>query len=98
MPLELPWLLSIGLGFTFIGLPIQRVLLVLWVRGSDAYFHQGIRVLKGKPVRFSDGQLVPTFPDFIAGMAMFLIIGLIATGLYLLCLRFQERREPNHSN
>ena len=93
VPAELPWLVLMGVAMTYIAFPIQRVLLVLWVRGYDAYVHQGIRVLKGKPARFSDGQLVPDFPDFVLAMAMFFIVGIGVTGLYLIFLNRFERRE-----
>jgi ABC-type phosphate transport system permease subunit len=90
---QLVWVLILGCVFIFIGLPIQRAFLVLWVKGSDAYFHQGIRVLKGKPVKFSDGQLVPNIPDAISGFATFMVIVLGLSFLLILFLNFYERRQ-----
>jgi len=58
---QLGWILVLASFFIFVGLPIQRFLVVLWVRGNDAYFHQGIRILKGKPVKFQMGNLFPAF-------------------------------------
>ena len=92
------WLLVLISMFTFIGIPAQRVLIVFWVRGSDAYFHQGIRVLKGKPVKFSDGQPVPDFPDFVTGMAMFLLVTVGLSYLLIWILRFYEKRQDRSRN
>jgi hypothetical protein len=93
---QLGWILILGSVFIFIGLPIQRALVVLWVRGSEAYFHQGIRVLRGKPVKFSDGQLVPSVPDFVTGLAMFMLVAVGLSYLLVFCLRFYERHRKNH--
>lgn len=52
--------------------PLRNIALVYWVRGGVAY-SAGIRVLPGKPTRFSDGQYVPDLPDFITGMVAFFV-------------------------
>src|SRR5258708_3462642 len=79
------WAVFIGAVFIFVGLPFQRALVVLWVRGSDAYFQKGIRVLRGKPVKFSDGLPVPSLPDAATGFAVFMVT---AVGLSLLLFFF----------
>jgi hypothetical protein len=43
----------------------------LWVYGREGYLNQGIRVLPGKPIRFSDGVLVPQELDILTGFGMF---------------------------
>jgi hypothetical protein len=57
--------------------PLRNIALVCWVRGSGAY-NDGIRVLRGKPTRFSDGQLVPNLPDFVTGLMAFFVAMLAA--------------------
>ena len=89
---QLAWILWLGVIITYVGVPIQRFLIILWVRGSDAYFHHGIRILPGKPVRFSDGGLVPDLPDFVTGVIVFILgimLGLSLLMVYM--LRFYER-------
>ena len=70
--------------------PLRDIALVYWLRGSTAY-RDGIRVLSGKPTRFSDGQLVPDFPDFITGLAAFVIAMSVAIVLFLFATRLYER-------
>ncbi len=67
------WIFFLLLLLIFVSFPIQRILLVLWVYGREGYFHQGIRVLPGKPVRFSDGILVPQEIDIVTGFGMFAV-------------------------
>jgi hypothetical protein len=52
--------------------PLRDIALVYWVRGRAAY-DAGIRVLQGKPTRFSDGQIAPDLPDFITGLLTFVV-------------------------
>jgi len=89
---QFSWILVLGALFVFVGVPFQKFLIVLWVRGSDAYFHQGIRVLRVKPARFSDGELVPQWINFTTGMAIFLIVSVGLSLLLVRALRFYERR------
>ena len=63
----IPWGLSLFYIFAKFGIPFQRFLVVLWVRGSDAYFHHGVRAVGGKTVKFSDGGLVPDSVDAVTG-------------------------------
>jgi hypothetical protein len=77
------WLLFLLVVVLFVSWPIRNILLVWWVRGLDAYFSDGIRVLSGKPTRFSDGELVATLPDLVTGFGMF---GVTVFGLSMLLL------------
>jgi len=52
--------------------PLRNIALVFWVRGSAAY-EEGVRVVRGKPTQFSDGQIVPNFSDFVTGMVAFFV-------------------------
>ena len=51
--------------------PLRDVALVYWLRGRAAYQEQGVRILKGKPTRFSTGELVPDLPDIVTGASAF---------------------------
>ena len=53
---------------------IRDMFLVFWVYGWDAYFHGGIRVLRGKPIMFSNGEPAPVFPDLVTGFAFFFVV------------------------
>lgn len=79
--------------------PLRDIALVYWVRGSAAYA-AGIRVLKGKPTRFSDGQVAPNLPDFVTGMAAFLVAIFTAILLTWVIFRVYEkicsRRAASH--
>jgi len=46
---------------------VRDMTLVIWVLGREAYFRDGVRVLPGKPVRFSTGELAPQLPDMVTG-------------------------------
>ncbi|MFZ0828464.1 MAG: hypothetical protein WAO02_13675 [Verrucomicrobiia bacterium] len=76
--------------------PLRNALLVLWVYGSDAYFHQGIRVVKSKPTMFSNGAGSPDLPDMITGFGVFLLTVLGLSLLLIYALRFYEKhfRQP----
>lgn len=65
--------------------------LVWWVYGKDAYFHDGIRVMPGKPIKFSTGELVPQFPDMVTGFAFFFVVVLGLSLLVIFGLRLYER-------
>jgi hypothetical protein len=80
------------LFLVFVGWPIRDCLLVCWVYGTDAFFHQGIRVVSAKPTRFSDGALAPTLPNLITGFGAFFVTVLGLTLLLVAVLRFYERR------
>ena len=93
------WLVVASVVLLFIMWPIRNIALVCWVCGTDAYFDKGIRVLPGKPTKFSNGELVPDLPNFVTGMAAFLItIGLIIVSIQILfrldIRRPKPRRDP----
>jgi len=92
----LPWILFLGALTVFVGMPFARMLVVCCLKGTDAYFHQGIRIPKGKhPLHFTDGSVVPELPYFLA---IFTVFVAIAGGLSLLLIhgvRFYEKRKTN---
>jgi hypothetical protein len=69
---QISWLLFLTVAVKLVW-PLRNVLLVFWVYGTDAYYNQGIRVIKNKPTLFSNGKPCPDLPDFVTGMAVFLI-------------------------
>ena len=85
------WALFLFL-IVLLGWPIRNALLVLWVYGSAAYFHGGIRVLPGKPIRFSDGTLAQPLPDMVTGIALFILTTGGLTFLVFAGLKLYERR------
>jgi hypothetical protein len=92
-------MLFLLLALITVSFPIQRVLLVFWVYGRDGYFHQGIRVLPRKPLRFSDGVLVPQELDILIGAGMFALttFGLSFALIFALRLyeRFARKQQPS---
>jgi hypothetical protein len=74
-----------------VSIPIQQFLLVLWVYGKEGYFHQGIRVLPGKPIRFSDGVRVPQELDILTGFGMFMVTTFGLTAALFFSLRSFDR-------
>ena len=92
----LPWILCVGALFVFVGMPFARMLVVCCLRGTDAYFRQGIRIPRSKhPLHFTDGGIVPELPYFLATFAVFIAMvgGLSLLLIYI--LRFYERRKTD---
>jgi hypothetical protein len=85
------WMAFLGILVTFVSWPVRNIALVCWVYGSQAYFHDGIRVLPGKPVRFTNGVEAPTLPDLVTGFGAFIITVFGLTMLLIFALRFYER-------
>ena len=88
----LAWVAFLAAFVTIVGWRIRNFLLVSWVFGIGAYFHEGVRVLKGHPLRFSSGQLVPTIPDVVTAFAVFFVLVLGLTLLLIFTVRFYECR------
>ena len=86
------WVAFLSGMFLLVSWPMRNIALVCWVYGSNGYFRRGIRVLSGKPIRFSDGELVPILPDLVTGFGAFFITVGGVTLLAILALRFYERR------
>jgi len=82
---------SLAAFVIFIGWPIRNTVLVCWVYGTEAYFRDGIRVLPGKPIRFSNGALAPQLPDIVTGFGIFLITTLGLSVALFFALRLYER-------
>jgi hypothetical protein len=85
------WMAFLGILVTFVSWPIRNIALVCWVYGSHAYFHDGIHVLPGKPVKFSNGVEAPTLPDLVTGFGAFIITVFGLTMLLIFALRFYGR-------
>jgi hypothetical protein len=85
------WAIFLFLLVIFVSWPIRDFFLVCWVYGSDAYFHHGMRVLPGKPVRFSNGQLVPQLLDMVTGFGAFFVTVAGLSLLLIFALRLYER-------
>jgi|SRR5579872_5168487 len=97
---SLPWLAFMMLVLLFVSWPIRNIALVCWVYGSHAYFHDGIRVLPGKPVRFSNGAEAPTLPDLMTGFGAFVVTVFGLTTMLIFMLRIYERhfvRRDDHA-
>ncbi|HTV39666.1 MAG TPA: hypothetical protein VMF08_03760 [Candidatus Sulfotelmatobacter sp.] len=89
----LPWLAFVVALMVFIGLPFANMLTVCWVKGTNAYFHQGIRIQLGHGLHFSDGSKLPQLPQFLAyALAMFIFVGGPTVALPRI-LRYFERRK-----
>ena len=91
----LPWFAFLILVLLFVSWPIRNIALVCWVYGSQAYFHDGIRVLPGKPIKFSNGVEAPMLPDLVTGFGAFVITVFGLTILLIFLLRFYERIVKN---
>ena len=70
---------------------VRNAALVWWVYGRDAYFQGGVRVLPGKPTRFSTGELAPQLPDAVTGFSYFMVVVFGLTALLIAGLRVYER-------
>jgi len=78
--------------------PLRNIALACWVHGWDAYSQAGLRVLPGKPTKFSNGELVPTFPDLVTGFTAFFATALGLTFLLIFALRLYERSRMTNDN
>jgi len=92
------WFALVLVVLTFIGWPIRNIALVCWVRGFDAYFKNGIRILPGKPTRLSDGEVVKNLPDLVTGLIAFLTTFILMVLFFELFLRLFDRSGRNKQN
>lgn len=81
------WVLAGFLANITVGVDLQRMLAVLWVKGFHAYFEQGIRVLPIKPAKFSDGTMVPDAPNAIFTFVVFLALMLVTWVIIVLVVK-----------
>lgn len=81
------WISVLVALVTFVGWPIRNIALVCWIYGSKYYFVYGIRVVPGKPVRFSNGELVPKFADVITGLGAIFITFIVFFGASMLMIK-----------
>lgn len=91
-PFAIVWALFLFLLFGFVGTPVANALIVCWVRGPQAYLHEGIRIVKGRPLKFSDGMSVPAFPEYVTFFVLFFVVVFGLSYLLLFLLRVYERR------
>ena len=87
---QLVWIIFLFLFLIFVTEPLRHVLLVYWVFGKDAYLH-GLRVIPRKPLRFSNGILVPQAVDILTGSGMFFATTLGLSLAVFFALRYYER-------
>jgi hypothetical protein len=76
---------------------VRDAALVCWAYGREAYVHGGIRVLPGKPTRFSNGQIAQDLPDLMTGFAYFFTVVFGLSLLLIWCLRGYERLRRRHN-
>jgi len=84
------WVVFLGILVTKLWW-VRNMFLVWWVYGRDAYFRDGVRVLPGKPIRFSTGELAPQWPDIVTGFGFFLVVVFGVSLLVIFGLRLYER-------
>jgi hypothetical protein len=90
-PFALAWAAILFAVIVFVAWPLRNMVLVLWTYGSRAYFEEGVRVLPGKPYKFSTGVEVSLLQDLVTGFAAFLIPAVGLTALLILWLQMYER-------
>src|SRR3954469_20661887 len=78
------WVAFLAVFLNFVSWPIRNACLVCWVYGRHAYFRDGVRVLRGKPIRFTNGELAPLVPDLVTGFGAFIITAFCLTTLLIL--------------
>lgn len=88
---HLGWAVSLMFIVTFVSFPIQRILLVWLVYGRQAYARHRVYVIPRKPLRFSDGVLVPQHLDVLTGAGMFLLTVFGLTLTLFFGLRLYDR-------
>ena len=91
------WAIFLFLLLIFVTEPLRHVLLVWWVYGKEAYLH-GMRVIPHKPLRFTNGVLVPQLVDLATGFGMFFATTLGLSLALIFALRMYERhsQKPEH--
>ena len=75
---------------------VRDAALVWLVYGQDAYFHRGVRLLPGKPIRFSTGELAPRWADMVTGFGFFAVVVFGLSLLLIVGLRLYERVHGRH--
>jgi len=98
--LTVVWVIFVGAFVGFISWPIRNRVLVWWSYGQHAY-ESGVHVLKGRPLKFSNGELVPHSHDVLTAFGAFFITVIGLTFLLIVIVRlyqrFVGRRKPaNH--
>jgi hypothetical protein len=79
------WLILTMIVFWTITEPLERVLLVCLIYGSDGYFRDGIRVLSRHPPRYSNGDPIPTALDCLTWIGGGLLTIFVVLAFLALC-------------
>jgi len=85
------WVIFLGAFVGLVTWPARYAVLVWWSYGRHAYFADGLRVMKGKPLKFSNGELVPHSHDVVTAFGAFFITAIGLTFLLILVVRLYER-------
>lgn len=92
------WVGFLGAFMTFVSWPIRNAVLVCWDYGSHANFDGGLRVLKGRPLKFSNGEPVPAFHDVVTAFGAFFITAFGLTFLLIMIVRIYECSFTKHGD
>jgi hypothetical protein len=84
------WVIFVGAFVGFVSWPIRYLVLVWWSYGGRA-FEEGLHVVKGKPLKFSNGELVPHAHDVVTSFGAFFITVIGLTFLLVVVVRLYER-------
>jgi hypothetical protein len=90
------WVAFLAVVLRFVW-PLRNALLVCWVYGRNAYFRDGIHVLKGKPTRFSNGEIAPNLYDLATGALAFVVVVFGLSVLLILGLRLYEHSRRHNA-
>ena len=93
---SIPWVVFLGVVVTRFWW-VRNAVLVWWVYGRDAYFRDGVRVLPGKPLRFTTGELAPRWPDIATGFGFFFVLVFGLSLLAVFGLRLYDRFSKTRS-
>jgi len=88
---EFLWLVFLLVFLTVVSFRIQRILLVCLVYGWQAYAQHRIYVIPTKPLRFSDGTLVPQHLEAATGLGIFAVTVVGLTLALRIGLRLYDR-------
>lgn len=86
----LGWVIFLGTFVTFVSWPVRNRFLVWWSYGGHA-LESGVHVLKGRPLKFSNGESVPHSHDVATSFGAFFITVIGLTFLLILAVQCYER-------
>lgn len=85
------WVIFLGAFVGFVSWPIRYRVLVFWNYGRHGYFDEGVRVVPGRPLKFSTGELVPQSHDVATAFGAFFITAIGLTFLLIVMVRLYLR-------